>query len=436
MPVLKSEKFVGIETFYSNLEGIGGKLKTKPEDFIVTEISNYPKKDDKGIFTIADVTSINWENNLLIRQLSKALKISRNRINFAGTKDKRAKTKQIMSFYKISIDDLKNIKLKDVKINNFYNSNKAVKIGNLIGNSFLIKIRDIEEKNIIDKIEKYYDFFQKEKGFPNFFGIQRFGITRPNTHIIGKNIVKGDFKKAALSYIGKPSEYEDKYTYQIRKKFDETKDFKWALQNYPKNLNYELSILNKLAINPKNYIQALKELPKNLLTMFIYGYQSYLFNKIISDRIKNNIPINKAILGDIILPVKNDKINDEYIFVNKDNINKVNNQISKQKAYVSGLLIGAESIFSKGEMGEIEHKIIEKEKIDKRDFIIPEIPFISSNGSRRPIFSKIKNLELCLEKDNQNKEKKILNIKFDLNKGSYATSFLREIMKAKTIKDY
>ena len=40
-----------------------------------------------------------------------------------------------------------------------------------------------------------------------------------------------------------------------------------------------------------------------------------------------------------------------------------------------------------GEMGEIEHAIIEAQKIDPRDFIIPQIPFLSSSGSRRPLLA-------------------------------------------------
>ena len=115
MDVLEAERIVGIETFFTPFEGLGGKLRSQPEDFIVTEISNYPKKSETGKFLIADVTTKNWETNLFVRELSNKLHISRQRINFAGTKDKRAVTTRVISIYKVTSDQVSNINIKNVR---------------------------------------------------------------------------------------------------------------------------------------------------------------------------------------------------------------------------------------------------------------------------------------------------------------------------------
>lgn len=436
MQVSKIEKNIGINVFYSPFNGLDGKLRTIAEDFQVDEISNYPKEDKDGLFTIADVISTSWETNSLVRELSNRLHISRQRIGFAGTKDKRAKTKQIMSFYNISEEKLSLIKIKDVEIINIYRSKNGIKIGNLQGNIFKIKIRKINQETNNKIIKKYHNFFQKKGGFPNYFGIQRFGIIRPITHIVGKYIVKDEWEKAVMSYIANPIRGEDEDIFFLRENLEKTLDYSQALKSYPNSLNFEKAILNKLVINSEDFIGALKELPKNLLTMFVYAYQSYLFNKIISERIKRNIPLNEAILGDIVIPLRKGIFEDRYIFTSSQNIGKVNIQISKGKAAVSGLLFGYGSIFSKGEMGEIEQSIIDKEKIDPRDFIIADIPYLSSAGLRRPIFAFITDLEMKLQKDELNPDMKLLFVKFELNKGVYATSFLREIMKSKNLKNY
>jgi len=434
MKILDFEKKIGIEVFLTKNKGIGGKLRLMPQDFEVEELSKYPKENIEGKYSIVELTAINWETNHLIKELSNRLHISRKRISFAGTKDKRSKSKRLMSFYKVSEKNLYDVHLKDVEIKYLFNSNEPVRIGNLIGNKFNINIKNINKIESKD-IEKTYSSIRDHGGFPNFFGIQRFGAIRPITHIVGKYIVKGDFKKAVMTYIGNPFKGEDNISYKLRDELEKTHDFSSALKSYPNHLGLEKCMLNKLVVDSKDFIGAIKELPKNLQTMFIYAYQSYLFNKIISRRISNNIPLNRAIIGDIIYPIKNNEIDNREIPVSKINIDKVNDEISKGNAFITGVLFGSNSRFSKGEIGEIEHKIIKEEKIDNRDFIIPEIPYLSSKGSRRPILASINNFNYDINL-NDIDDNTFVNIKFDLTKGSYATSLLREFMKSDDIKNY
>jgi tRNA pseudouridine13 synthase len=436
MNCLSTESKVGLEIFFTNTKGVGGKLRTIAEDFIVKEIYQYPTADKQGIFSVGEITALNWETNHLIREFSKKLHISRKRISFAGTKDKRALSTRLMSFHNVSIDDLLKINIKDVTINNLYKSNKSVQIGDLVGNKFDIKIRNIENNIKKNEVKNTIDLINKTGGFPNFYGIQRFGIIRPNTHIVGKNIIHGDFEKAAMNYIGNPIKGEDEDVYTLRKELEESRDFSKALESYPSYLSFEKAILNKLIENPDDFVGALMELPKNLLTMFVYAYQSFLFNKILSWRIRNKIPLNKAIEGDIILPLRNNILDQKGIFVTKENIDKVNKQISKGKAFVSGVLFGYDSVISSGDIGEFEHKLIEQEGFVLRDFIVPEIPFISSSGSRRSLLAPVNNLNYVLDKDELNSGKNKLQLKFDLGKGCYATSLLREFMKSNDVRDY
>lgn len=436
MKISDFEKNIGIETYFTPYPGINGKLRTVTEDFIVNEIFSYPKQKEDGLFAIAEVSSKNWETHRLVKELSKKLRISRNRIHFAGTKDKRSYSSQLMSFRNVNKEDLLNLRLKDVTIENTYNSDKSVTIGKLLGNKFRIIVRDIDKRIKKENIENIFSYLSKNGGFSNFYGVQRFGITRPITHIVGKYLLKGDFEKAVMIYIANPISGESPESFNMRKELENTHDFSKAFHEYPDYLNFEKAMLNKLIHDPTDYVLAFKELPKNLQTMFINAYQSYLFNKILSKRILKKIPLNNAIVGDLIIPIRNGKIDHGYIPVKESNIDKVNKQISKQKAFISGLLVGNKPIFSEGEMGEIEHKVIEEEKIDYRDFVITEIPYISSSGSRRALIATFENLDWELKKDEINENKKALQLYFELQKGCYATSLLREIMKSDDVKNY
>jgi len=436
MKSLDAEKNTGIETFFTSTLGIGGKIRTVPEDFIVNEISKYPSKNENGRFIIAEVEASNWETNGLVRELSNRLHISRKRVGFAGTKDKRAKATRLMSFHNISKDDLAKVKIKDVDIGNIYESDHPVKIGCLLGNRFEIIVRNVSRDTISEQIQDVISVINDNGGFPNFYGIQRFGVIRPITHVVGKCIVFDDFEKAVMSYIANPIEGEDEETYNLRDRLQKTYDFSEALNSYPNHLNFEKAMLNKLVIDPEDFVGALNELPKNLLTMFVYAYQSYLFNRMLSDRINHKLPLNRAIVGDAVLPIRKGIIDEKAIIITEKNIEKSNKQILKGNAFVSGLLFGSDSVFSEGEMGEIEHNIIDGEGIDPRDFIIPEIPYISSSGSRRSLLSSVNNLRFELNDDTLNNGKLALTLKFELKKGCYATSLLREFMKSDDIRSY
>jgi len=113
-----------------------------------------------GRYSIVEVTAINWETNHLIKELSNRLHISRKRISFAGTKDKRSKSKRLMSFNKINKNDLAKINLKDIEIKYLFKTNQPVRIGNLIGNKFDINIRNVNS-NYLNNFDKITDFSYK-----------------------------------------------------------------------------------------------------------------------------------------------------------------------------------------------------------------------------------------------------------------------------------
>jgi tRNA pseudouridine13 synthase len=75
----------------------------------------------------------------------------------------------------------------------------------------------------------------------------------------------------------------------------------------------------------------------------------------------------------------------------------------------------------------MQKKIFEKEGIKPETFHIKKIPRISARGGLRTIITPIRDFKLkkTLSTDTKNQ----LNLSFMLLKGSYATIFLREIIK-------
>ncbi|HUL39836.1 MAG TPA: tRNA pseudouridine(13) synthase TruD, partial [Methanomassiliicoccales archaeon] len=200
-----TEARLGLEVFFTDTPGIKGRLKREVEDFVVEEISRHPPEDPSGRYTIAKVTSTNWETNRLVRQMARQLGISRNRISFAGTKDKRAITSQLMCF-EAPLQEVLGLRIHQVDVVDAYRSRKKLTIGDLIGNSFRIVVRDcaFEGADLGSATASTIQRLEALGGFPNFFGVQRFGSLRPITHIVGRHIVRGEFEQACMAYAASP----------------------------------------------------------------------------------------------------------------------------------------------------------------------------------------------------------------------------------------
>ncbi len=423
------EKKVGIETFFTDTPGIGGRIKVYPEDFYVVEDIKLPEVK-KGDFIIAKVWARNWETNRLVQKLAGELGISRDDIAFSGTKDKRAITIQWMSF-KVDPERLNNIDIKDVKITEPIISHRSLHLGLHRGNDFRIIIRnmDVDNEQAKQITDKTGQAIMDQGGFPNWFGIQRFGALRPITHEVGKYIVGSDYEKAVKSYIANPMDGENDECRKARQFLDDTWDYEEALKIYPSTLYFERNMIKFLKNHPEDYVGSLKKLPRNLRTMFVHAYQSYLFNRMVSIRLKEGYPLNDTLVGDILLPADRSGLpnKDTSVEVSEKNLRKASEMVKQGKAYVSAPLVGCHTELSEGVQGEIERRVIEEEGINMEDFVTPELRDVSSTGTRREIFSIVRDLTWELDSGG-------LKLEFGLNKGCYATTLLREFMKLPSSK--
>jgi len=421
------ERDVGIVGYSTSTTGVGGTLKATPEDFVVEEIPSPPPRSPDGRYAIATVRVRNWETNRLVRELARALHVSRRRIGFAGTKDKRAVTTQLMSFERVPTEAIQGLHLGDVEILDVYLAGSPLEIGDLAGNRFRIVVRDLaaDPEEAARLAQETARELRSMGGFPSFFGVQRFGSVRPITHVVGRHIIRGEFEKAVGAYAANPIEGENPESYEVRAAFRDTGDVREALRTYPKSYGFEKAILNHLASRPGDFVGALRALPFNLLMMFVHGYQSFVFNRILSERMRRGIPIHEPVAGDLVLPADSGGHPDRSrtIDVTCDNLDRVAERCREGKAWVSAILFGSESEFAGGEPGQIERGVIASEGLRPEDFIIPEIPRISSKGTRREILAPLRDFDVGVREGN-------LHLAFDLSRGSYATSLVREFTKS------
>ncbi|MBU0535629.1 MAG: tRNA pseudouridine(13) synthase TruD, partial [Nanoarchaeota archaeon] len=264
-----------------------------------------------------------------LQQIADFLRIGLKHIGFAGNKDKKAVTEQCISLPADLQKRLEGFKSKNIQLEFLGRGESRISLGDLEGNQFEIIIRDASKEP--KKLER----------FINYFGEQRFS---ENNITIGRYIIKGKLEKAAM-------------------------------------INREPAVLAHLRHNPKDFVGALKKLPKKILTIYINAYQSYLWNTAVK----------------------------EYLMTESENIDVE--------------IIGFGTEFGNKRIKEIYSDLMSKEKITLRDFIIRRMPDLSSEGDKRKIFVEPKDLKI------EKIDKKTYKLTFFLPKGCYATELIRQMFE-------
>jgi tRNA pseudouridine13 synthase len=420
----EQDKALGMEYYITDAPGCGGVLRSSSEDFVVDEV--YEKLNyEGGRYLVLEVEKKDWDTHHLIREMARQLRISQKRFGWAGTKDKRAVTSQRISIMNLDESKLERITLPDLKMKVLGRTNRSVGLGDLLGNRFRIKIRELScSTDPVESMTRITKEIQENKGAPNYFGVQRFGEARPVTHRVGEALVRGMIEEAVFTYLALPFPGELESTREARQKLRESRDIPEALKSFPDYLHYEVAMLNYLVSHPGDYAGSFGVLSPNLRRLFVHAYQSYLFNKILSRRLASGLGLTRAMEGDVVCFAKNDLPDmGKLQAVTDENLEAVNRLVDRGRAYVTLPLIGFDSSLAKGSEGEIERAVLREEDVVTEDFRIPANPDLGSRGTRRAALLKVS--------PQVRVEEGFAELEFFLPAGSYATVVLREYMKTK-----
>ncbi|MEC8242600.1 MAG: tRNA pseudouridine(13) synthase TruD [Candidatus Thermoplasmatota archaeon] len=452
-------KAIGLEGYATESNGIGGVLKARVSDFRVDEISTSISLDSRGRFTVARITLTNWETNKFCNNLAKRLGISRNRIFFAGTKDKRAVTQQLFVI-DATQHKLAQIEIPDVEIEIIGRTHQKIGFGNHRGNRFTIVVRGcshadgrpMTEEEALSEAESIKEKLSQSLGagvFPNWIGPQRFGSGRPVTAEVGRHVLNGDYQQAVLTYLSMEGFEENVDVATFRKYVRENGPVVDALELAPKWLGFETRMIEHLVNNPEDYLGAFKKLPNNLQLMTIHAAQSIIFNKSLNRRITSGFPISTPIEGDLVgrIDEKGQLNVNSCVIVDSRTLPRLTRNCQLGRLVTTGPLPGSETYVAGGESEKIELSAISDCGLDEVDWLVEEIPRLSTKGTRRALVSNFQDMfidtvpvaapETLGEKwnlgpnDNSrwHPDGACLRFRFSLSSGSYATTLLREFMK-------
>lgn len=413
-----------------------------PDEFIVEEIASDGTifEIDKEIPSIGGIPSNpaggknefswfilqkrGWNTQQALEALAKKIGVSKPRFNSAGTKDRNATTTQLCSVFGVPPERILGTHVKDVKINGAWPASEKIKMGNLAGNRFTVMLNrancgiDVDFGDIGNKAG------DKGDEITNYFGSQRFGSLRGNTHLVGYDILLGDCKAAAINFLcccGQTQNQSEIRNGEIaaRKKLEGEMDFSKALEYFPRWLKYERAMLHHLSKLPNDFVGAIRTLPRPIALFFIHAAQSDIFNSALAAREKAG-KLKTPNCGEKFLPFGKHGFPNEsgQIWIEKSNIEEIEGKIGNEEGVIAGGIVGYETNPADG----FTKAACAERGISSQTFLIKSMPELSSKGGFRPLWVRAAGFDAHRQAGGAAK------ISFSLPSGSYATVALGQIL--------
>lgn len=267
----KLDYVAGTEYYLTN-EKIDYEYRLDPNTFYVEEIVDLEKigfSKETGNYVVLKLFKRNVDTYTALLRISKKIGIPVENIVFLGLKDKYASTTQYLFIKKdlVDVNDIIDSSSSEYELDFYGYSRRKPRKSDLKGNKFKILIDNLSDEDftVLKKmLSKIIDY-----GLPSYYGYQRFGFRRFNTHILGKYLILNRFDLFLHDFLHSiyPCEEYESVLKRIEGRFDSF-------------------IYEKIVYRSRDVFKSIKLINRILRNLYVDAYASYLYNMLLNNIIE------------------------------------------------------------------------------------------------------------------------------------------------------
>ncbi|MBI3840459.1 MAG: tRNA pseudouridine(13) synthase TruD [Thaumarchaeota archaeon] len=405
-----ADREVGMEAYSSKGPPCAARMKAFDEDFRVEEFisaDGMTAEPREGYLPLYRVEKRSIDTMHLERELSVALK---SRVSFGGLKDKRAVAVQYATptSRNSGRPDSVSGERWTAKVVGFVPS--PISRSSVAGNRFQLVLRDC----CAEIEERFAEAFElSSKGLmPNFYGMQRFGVGA-GTHRVGRAMIRRDYAGAVRVMLCEPRARDGAERLAAREAMAAGK-YEEGARLLPQGQDTERRVAFRLASKPEDWVGALRAIPVRLRRLYAQAYQSYLFNRTLSEALRAELDISQFEKGDNWCEVGDDGLVLSRVRGVRDG--------ATGNALPMVQLAGFAYRNYGSRFDRCLEKVLAEEGVSAKDFYLEEMQEVSFEGGFRIPHMLVRDQSVETSGD-------MASANFVLARGQYATVLLREVIK-------
>ncbi len=254
------------------------KLKTRPNDFQVTELLREGLLSDRGAHRVYKVTKRKLTSLEAASELARLAGLTPGDVAMAGLKDRQGVTHQYMS---VPGGAPVRVHGSDLSIQPVGALPRPISSEDSDGNGFKIFVRDLGEGELA-RMRASLDAV-REHGLPNYFDEQRFGNLRHRQGWIFVDLARGDVSEALKHLVASVSPHDT----ETVSRFKAAMWRKWgdwkACRELAGKLGRHHSVFEHLKREPDDFVGALHRVASRERLIHLFAFQSHLWNRVLSN---------------------------------------------------------------------------------------------------------------------------------------------------------